>query len=96
MTPQKPVYYQILDFGHCVAMTSEKIIPVTIVAGFTHVVGFLVILGQLSSQTGYNAQGANKPMQTLDLLLHVDQVHLPSLITGLIAIVLVVILQRTR
>lgn len=35
-------------------------------------------------------------MQTLDLLLHMDQVHLPSLITGLIAIVLVVILQRTR
>lgn len=34
MTPQKPVYYQILDFGHCATMTSEKIIPVTIVAGF--------------------------------------------------------------
>ena len=49
-------------------------------SAFTHAVGFSVILGQLSNLTGYAAQGPNKPMQTIDLLLHLDQVNVDALI----------------
>ena len=73
-----------------------RFIPDSVMSAFTHAVGFSIILGQLSSLTGYNAQGPNKPMQTVDLLLHLDQVKVSALIVGVITMVLMVVLQRTR
>jgi len=71
-----------------------RFVPNSVMEGFTHAVGFLIVLGQLSGLTGYAAQGPNKPMQAIDLLRHMDQVDIPSLITGLIAIVLVILLKK--
>ena len=65
-------------------------------SAFTHAVGFSIVLGQLSNLTGYSAQGPNKPMQTIDLLQHIDQVNVAALITGGITMVLMIVLQRTR
>jgi SulP family sulfate permease len=73
-----------------------RFIPNSVMSAFTHAVGFLIILGQLSNLTGYNAQGANKPLQTIDLLLHLNQVQIYSLITGFVTIIIMVVLQRTR
>lgn len=73
-----------------------RFIPNSVMSAFTHAVGFSIILGQLSNLTGYAAQGPNKPMQTVDLLLHLDQVNIYALITGVITMVLMVLLQRTR
>jgi len=73
-----------------------RFIPNSVMSAFTHAVGFSIVLGQLSNLTGYSAQGPNKPMQTIDLLLHIDQVNVYALITGVIAMVLMIVLQKTR
>lgn len=73
-----------------------RFIPNSVMTSFTHAVGFSIVLGQLSNLTGYSAQGPNKPMQTIDLLLNLDQVDVATLVTGLLTIVLMVMLQRTR
>jgi len=73
-----------------------RFIPDSVMSAFTHAVGFSIVLGQLSNLTGYAAQGPNKPMQTIDLVLHLDQVNVAALIVGVITMVLMVVLQRTR
>jgi len=85
-----------LVFGMLRLGSALRFIPNSVMSAFTHSVGFLIVLGQLSNLTGYSAQGPNKPLQTIDLLLNLDQVHFPSLLTGLVTIVLMVVLQRTR
>lgn len=83
-------------FGQLGLGSALRFFPNTVMSSFTHAIGFLIILGQLGDLTGYNAQGLNKPMQTIDLLLHLDQVKITSLLTGLTAIVLTIVLTRTR
>ena len=73
-----------------------RFIPNSVMSAFTHAVGFSIILGQLSNLTGYAAQGPNKPLQTVNLLLNLDQVNIYALITGVITMVLMILLQRTR
>ena len=84
-----------LLFGLLRLGNALRFIPNSVMSSFTHSVGFLIILGQLSSLTGYDAQGPNKPMQTIDLLRHLDQVDIPSLITGLVTIALLILLKKT-
>ena len=83
-------------FGQLGLGSALRFFPNAVMASFTHAIGFLIILGQLGDLTGYSAQGPNKPMQAIDLLLHLDQVKMTSLLTGLLAIVLTVVLTRTR
>ena len=83
-----------LLFGMLKWGNALRFIPNSVMQGFTHATGLLIVMGQLSGLTGYNAQGPNKPMQVIDLLLNLDQVDIPSLITGLIAIVLVIVLKK--
>ena len=83
-------------FGQLRLGRALRFVPNSVMSSFTHAIGFLIILGQLGDLTGYSAQGPNKPMQTIDLLLHLDQVNMASLITGLLAIVLTVMLTKTR
>jgi len=83
-------------FGRLRLGSALRFVPNSVMSSFTHAIGFLIILGQLGDLTGYSARGPNKPMQTIDLLLHLDQVNLAALITGLLAIVLTVVLTRTR
>jgi SulP family sulfate permease len=83
-------------FGQLGLGSALRFFPNTVMSSFTHAIGFIIILGQLGDLTGYNAQGLNKPMQTIDLLLHLDQVKITSLLTGLMAIVLTIVLTRTR
>lgn len=83
-------------FGQLGLGSALRFFPNTVMSSFTHAIGFIIILGQLGDLTGYNAQGLNKPMQTIDLLLHLDQVKITSLLTGLMTIVLTIVLTRTR
>jgi G3E family GTPase len=55
MPPQKLVYYQILDFGRCATMASEKIIPVTIVTGFLGA-GKTSLINRLMDEEGVHRQ----------------------------------------
>ena len=83
-------------FGLLHLGSALRFIPNSVMSAFTHAVGFSIILGQLSNLTGYAAQGPNKVMQTINLLLNLDQVNPYALITGIITMVLMVVLQRTR
>jgi len=66
-----------------------------VLVGFMAGVAVNIILGQLGDFTGYKSEASNKVVQAFDLLLHLPQVHLPTLLIGLIALALMVLLERT-
>ena len=73
-----------------------RFVPNAVLVGFINGVALLIILGQLGDLTGTSPQGPNKVVQTWDLLTNWQQIDLPSLIVGLVTIVLIVVLGATR
>lgn len=68
----------------------------SVMVGFLTGVAVLIVLGQLPPLVGYEAEGSNKVTQTINLLAHLGQVSWRSTIIGATAIVLVIVLPRTR
>lgn len=66
-----------------------------VLTGFMNGVAVAIVLGQLGRLTGYNSEAGNRITQTLDLLLHLNQVDLPTTLIGLGAIALILLLSRT-
>jgi SulP family sulfate permease len=73
-----------------------RFVPNSVMVGFANGVAVLIILGQLSDFTGYKSAYANKVAQTLDMVLNVDEISYQSFAIGLITLLLVLILSRTR
>ncbi|MFE5410760.1 SulP family inorganic anion transporter [Microbacterium sp. NPDC056569] len=71
-------------------------VPTPVMTGFVTAIGVNIILGQLSNFTGYQAQGANRLLKTIDVLVHVGQWNIPSLVVGTIAVLIIVVLLPTR
>jgi SulP family sulfate permease len=67
-----------------------------VMVGFVNAVGVNIVLGQLDTFSGYDAQGPNRLLRALDLLLNLDAVHRPTLAVGAVSIVLILLLERTR
>jgi SulP family sulfate permease len=67
-----------------------------VMVGFISAVGVNIILGQLANLTGYKAEGANRVIRALNTLIHPGELHLQSLVVGLVTIVLILLLERTR
>lgn len=67
-----------------------------VMVGFINAVGVNIILGQLDNFTGYEAEGANRVIRTFDLILNFTQIHLATFTIGVITIVLIVLLERTK
>lgn len=67
-----------------------------VMVGFINAVGVNIILGQLDNFSGYEADGENRVGKTFDLLLNLGQSHFPTIAIGVITIVLIVLLERTR
>jgi SulP family sulfate permease len=67
-----------------------------VMTGFLSGLGMLIVLSQLGDLTGYSSAFSNKVMKSVDLLLHLNQVDVPTTIVGLTAIALIVVLDRTR
>jgi sulfate permease, SulP family len=67
-----------------------------VLTGFMNGIAIAIILGQLGDLTGYKSEASNRVTRTFDLLLHLNQVNIPTAIIGLSAIALIVILARTR
>lgn len=76
--------------------TMLRFVPNSVMVGFVNAVAILIILGQLSDFTGYDARGANKVTQTIDLFLNLNQVVLPTLMVGMVTIILILVLEKTR
>lgn len=73
-----------------------RFIPNAVMTGFVNAVALLIILGQLRDFTGHAAVGSNKLAQAINLILNLDQVHLPTLMVGLATIFLIMTLEKTR
>jgi len=72
-----------------------RFVPNAVMTGFVNAVAFLIVLGQLDDFTGYTSVGANRIVRTLDLLQNFDQVHVPTLMIGLLTIILILTLEKT-
>jgi SulP family sulfate permease len=68
----------------------------SVMTGFVAAVGVNIVLGQLETFTGYDAQGGNRLAAAADLSLHLGQVHLPSVAVGSLTMALILVLRRTR
>lgn len=72
-----------------------RFVPNAVMTGFVNAVALLIILGQLDDFTGYSTSGPNRIMRTLDLLQNLDQIHLPTLMVGILTIILILTLEKT-
>ncbi len=73
-----------------------RFVPNSVMVGFVNAVALLIILGQLDTFTGYNSSGPNRVVRTFDLMRNLDQVHVPTLAAGVLTIILILTLERTR
>jgi SulP family sulfate permease len=68
----------------------------SVMVGFLTGIAVNIILGQLPTFTGYDPSGQRKLAQTLDLLLHLNQVDLRTVAVGVLTLLLAIVLPRTR
>ncbi len=71
-------------------------VPTAVMTGFVTAIGVNIVLGQLSNFTGYQARGPNRLLKTIDVLLHIGQWSVASVVVGTIAILVIVVLLPTR
>lgn len=67
-----------------------------VMVGFISAVGVNIILGQLANLTGYQASGANRVIRAFNTLVHPGRYDLQTLVVGLVTIVLILVLERTK
>ena len=72
-----------------------RFVPNAVMTGFVNAVAVLIILGQLDDFTGYSSSGGNRIARTFDLLQNLEQVHLPTLMVGILTIILILTLEKT-
>jgi len=67
-----------------------------VMTGFLSGLGVLIVLSQLGDLTGYSSEFSNKVVKAIDLLLHLNQIDVPTTIVGLSAMALILLFDRTR
>ena len=67
-----------------------------VMVGFINAVGVNIILGQLENFTGYAGEGANRVARAFDTLLNLAELHYATVIVGVVTIVFIIVLERTR
>lgn len=73
-----------------------RFIPASVMTGFISAVGVNIVLGQLGDFTGFVSDGANRVTRALDTLLHFWKVDLWTITVGIVTIVFIVVLRKTR
>lgn len=76
--------------------TLLRFVSKSVLTGFVAAVGINIVLGQLTNFTGYAADGANRIARTLNLLFHFWEIDVPTLTVGVVTVVLILVLERTR
>lgn len=76
--------------------TILRFVSNAVMVGFLNAVGVNIILGQLDSFTGYEAEGGNRIWRAFDTLFNLGQIHFWTIVTGVATIVLIVVLEKTR
>lgn len=83
--------FGLLKLGRLVRFVSHAVMT-----GFLIGVAVVLVLDQLAPLVGFSPRGANEVLQFVDLLSHVAQFSVPTVITGLLALGIVYGLGRTR
>jgi SulP family sulfate permease len=83
--------FGLLRLGRLVRFVSHAVMT-----GFLIGVAVVLILDQLAPLAGFSPQGGNEVVQFADLLAHVSQFNVPTIVTGLLALGLMIVLGRTR
>ena len=73
-----------------------RFISNAVMTGFFTGIAITIILSQLGDLTGYESEAGRPLAQTADLLLHLNEIQWPSLLTGVATIALILLLIRTR
>jgi SulP family sulfate permease len=87
--------FQIL-FGLLRLGRLARFVSYSVMTGFLTGIAVLTVLSQIPTITGYAATGSNKVTQTFDLLAHLGQVDLLTLAVAFVALLLALVLPRTR
>lgn len=85
-----------LGLGLAKAGRLVRFIPTAVLVGFINAVAVSIVLGQLDTFTGYEAEGNNRVGKTIDTILHVFQFNWITVLIGLLTIVLILLLERTK
>lgn len=85
------VLFGLLRLGRLVKFVSHAVMT-----GFLLGVAVVLVLDQLAPLLGLSPRGRNEVVQFVDLLTHLGQVSVPTLVVGLLALGLVAGLRRTR
>lgn len=72
-----------------------RFVSSSVMTGFIAAIGVNIVLGQLDTFTGYDADGSGRIARAIDLLFHLGMVDLPSVVVGIVTVGLIVVLQRT-
>jgi SulP family sulfate permease len=83
--------FGLLKLGFLVRFISNAVMT-----GFLAGLGVLTILGQIGDLTGYYSDASNKVAQSIDTIIHWKEINPATLILGLITILVVVIIGRTK
>jgi sulfate permease, SulP family len=73
-----------------------RFIPFSVMTGFMTGVAVLIIIGQLGDFTGYYSSYSGKVVQAADLIVHRESIIWSTLLIGLLTILLIYWLGRTR
>lgn len=73
-----------------------RFVPTAVMTGFVTAVGVNIVLGQLGDFTGATLTGANRILKTLDLVTHPRNIDPVTITVGIVTLLLIVVLQRTR
>ena len=67
-----------------------------VMVGFISGVGINIVLGQVEDFTGYASEGSNRLTRTLDTIVNPSEIDGATLVVGLVTIILILVLERTR
>jgi SulP family sulfate permease len=76
--------------------TLTRFVSNAVMTGFLTGIAALIMLGQLGDLSGYQSEFSNKVLAAIDLVLHPGEIDLPTLAIGLLTMVLILVLDRTR
>jgi SulP family sulfate permease len=85
------ILFGVLRLGRFVRFVSYSVMT-----GFIIGIAVLTILSQLPTITGYEPQGSNRVIQTLDIVAHAGQINFLSLALAVLTLVLAVVLPLTK
>jgi SulP family sulfate permease len=68
----------------------------SVLVGFLSGVSVLIVLSQLGDFTGYASEYSNKVVKAIDLFLHLTEIDLQTFAIGILAVFIILVLNRTR